>query len=146
MNSLGLGFQNSSLMPRSVTELGSWEVLWEQSPRHRQVGRRAAKDLHQKKMSKLVIAVNRARLRRQPTPMRGRADSRHTTLSTVVTNSDGSSPFNLKQDTGLQTHSKAPRSRGIGPTQGWALRPLLAYEIDSVSWLHAFPKFPTLAT
>lgn len=58
-------------------------------------------DLHQKKMSRLVTAVSRARLRRQPTPMRGREDSRQTTLSTVVTSSDGSSPFNLRQNTGL---------------------------------------------
>lgn len=115
-------------------------------------GRRAAEDLHQKKMSTLVTAVNRARLRRQPTPMRGRADSRQTTLSTVVTNSDGSSPFNLKQGMGLQSRSQTPKSRGISPTleqkekKGGASRPLLAYKIDLVSWLHAFQKFPTLAT
>lgn len=115
-------------------------------------GRRAAKDLHQKKMSRLVIAVNRARLRRQPTPMRGRADSKQTTLSTVVTNSDGSSPFNLKQDTALQMHSGAPRNHRISPNlkqgemKGGALRPLLAYKIDLVSWSHTFQKFPTLAT
>lgn len=58
-------------------------------------------DLHQKKMSTWVAAVSRARLRRQATPIRGRADSRQTTLSTVVTSSDGSSPFNLEQDAGL---------------------------------------------
>lgn len=58
-------------------------------------------DSHQKKMSTWVTAVSRARLRRQLTPMRGRADSKQTTLSTAVTNSDGSSPFNLKQDAGL---------------------------------------------
>ena len=45
MNSLGLGFQNSSLMPRSVTELGSWEVLWEQSPRHRRGGEKGSQGL-----------------------------------------------------------------------------------------------------
>lgn len=60
-----------------------------------------SEDLHQKKMSTWVTAVSRARLRRQPTPIRGRADSRQTTWSTVVTSSDGSSPFNLKQDMGL---------------------------------------------
>lgn len=63
--------------------------------------RRAAEgggDLPQKKISTWVTAVSKARLRRQPTPMRGRADSRQTTLSTVVTNSDGSSPFNLKPE------------------------------------------------
>lgn len=59
-------------------------------------------DLHQKKMSTWVTAVSRARLRRQPTPIRGRADSRQTTLSTVVTSSDGSSPFSLKQDMGCK--------------------------------------------
>lgn len=73
-------------------------------------------DLHQKKMSTWVTAVSRARLRRQPTPMRGRADSRQTTLSTVVTSSEGSSPFNLKEDTGLYPHSKALRSLGASPT------------------------------
>lgn len=75
------------------------------------MGRGAGRqDLHQKKMSTLVTAVSRARLRRQPTPMRGCEDSRQTTLSTVVTSSDGSSPFNLRRDTGLSTGSRAPRS------------------------------------
>lgn len=60
-------------------------------------GKKGAKDLHQKKMSTWVTAVRRARLRRQLTPIRGRADSKQTTLSTAVTNSNGSSPFNLKQ-------------------------------------------------
>lgn len=65
-------------------------------------GSAVCEHLHQKKMSTWVTAVSRARLRRQPTPMRGRADSKQTTLSTVVTNSDGSSPFKLKQDTGCK--------------------------------------------
>lgn len=68
--------------------------------------------LHQKKMSTWVTAVSRARLRRQPTPMRGRADSKQTTLSTVVTDSDGSSPFKLQQDTGCQ-HAQELRGAAV---------------------------------
>lgn len=98
-NSAGLGFQTLSPVLGSLAELGR---------RGRGTGQ---PDLHQKKMSTLVTAVSSARLRRQPTPMRGREDSRQTTLSTVVTSSDGSSPFNLRQDTGLLTGSKALRSR-----------------------------------
>lgn len=75
-------------------------LSWAAGKRHNGKGQESmagSKDLHQKKMSTWVTAVSRARLRRQPTPIRGRADSRQTTLSTVVTSSDGSSPFNLKQ-------------------------------------------------
>lgn len=71
-------------------------------------------DLHQKKMSTWVTAVSRARLRRQPMPIRGRADSRQTTLSTVVTSSDGSSPFSLKQDMGCKHCSVSPTHSSRG--------------------------------
>lgn len=81
-----------------------------------------SKDLHQKKMSTWVTAVSRARLRRQPTPIRGRADSRQTTLSTVVTSSDGSSPFNLKQ-AGVSKHAgpTSPQPAGKATMEGWGL-------------------------
>lgn len=75
-------------------------------------------DLHQKKMSTWVTAVSRARLRRQPMPIRGRADSRQTTLSTVVTSSDGSSPFSLKQDMGCKHCSVSPTHSSRGGTGG----------------------------
>lgn len=148
MNSQGRGFWNSSFVPRSVTSRfpggaereESWGWGWE-----------GAEDLHQKKMSTWVTAVRRARLRRQLTPIRGRADSKQTTLSTAVTNPEGSSPFNLKQDTGRVSKSSEepqpkPHFKQKEEKEGGALRPLLAYKMDLVSWLHSFQKFPMLAT
>lgn len=98
-------------------------------------------DLHQKKMSTWVTAVSRARLRRQPMPIRGLADSRQTTLSTVVASSDGSSPFSLKQDTGYK-HTVSPTPSSSKDTEGG----LHCSQISLLSWLCSCLQFPTLAT
>lgn len=68
------------------------------------------KNLLQKNINRFVIAVLNARWKRQPNPIRGRADSRQTTWSGVVTGSEGSSPCNLvgkKQKDHFSSEKKA---------------------------------------
>lgn len=52
-------------------------------------------NLHQKNRNRFMTAVITARRKRQLSPIWGWADSRQTTSSTLLTGSEGSSPFNL---------------------------------------------------